>query len=173
MKHKSLVAALLAGMLAASAWAQSAPQPLNLKLPPESVSTESASAASVPGNDGNAAVDALDAKRAPIPAAEPEQAPLGVQYGDPDRRPLNPNAAVMPPKCDDATYNQPQIHGGMSVGVVGGNHVSGNYQSGVVSVSKAFGSCDKPAGGVSISIDVGQENFNGHGNFNGHRQGWH
>jgi hypothetical protein len=167
MKVKSHVAALLAGMLAASAWAQSAPQALNLTLPPESVTTESVSAAPIPGNDGNAAVDALDAKGASIPGTDSGQAALGVQYDDRNGRPLNPYATVMPPKCDDSTYNQPQIHGDVSVGVVGGNHVSGNYQTGAVNVSRAFGSCDKPTGGVSISIDVGQ------GNFNGHRQGWH
>ena len=119
------------------------------------------------GGDGNAAVDALDAKGVPVPAADPQQAPLGVQYDDRDSKPLNPNAVVMPPKCDDSTYNQPQIHGGMTVGVVGGNHVSGNYQSGVVNVSQAFGSCEKPTGGVNISIGVSQ------GNFNGRRQGGH
>jgi hypothetical protein len=49
----------------------------------------------------------------------------------------------------------------MSMGVVAGSHVSGNYQSGEVNVSKAFGSCDNPTGGMSLSIDVGQGNFNG------------
>ena len=161
MKIECRVTILLAGMMAASAWAQSAPQPLNLKLPPESASSESVSAAPGPGSDGNAAVDALDAKGAPIPASDAEQASSGVQY-DPDSRPLNPYATAMPPKkCDDSTYNQPQIHGDMTVGVVAGNHVSGNYQSGVVNVSQAFGSCEKPSGGVNISIGVGQGNFNG------------
>jgi hypothetical protein len=36
------------------------------------------------------------------------------------------------------------VHGSAEVGVAGGNHVSGNYQSGVVHVTKAFGSCDAP-----------------------------
>jgi len=55
----------------------------------------------------------------------------------------------------------------VTAGVVGGNHGSGNYQSGVVNVSKAFGSCDNPTGGIGISIGAGQ------GNFNGHRHGSH
>jgi len=167
MKVPYRVTALLATLVAASAWAQSAPQPLNLKLPPEAVSAENGEAAPDPGLDGNAAVDALDAKGAPIPGTGPEQAPLGVQY-DSGGRPLNPYAAAMPPKCDDSTYNQPQMHGSLTAGVVGGNHVSGNYQSGVVNVSQAFGSCEKPTGGVNISIGVSQGNFN-----NGRRQGGH
>jgi len=167
MKFKGHVTALFAGMMVATAFAQSAPQTLNLKLPPESVSSESVSSSPAPANGGNAAVDALDAKGEPIPATGPEQAPLGVQYDQADGRPLNPNAAVMPPKCDDSTYNQAQIHGAVSAGVVGGNHVSGNYQSAVVNVSKPLGSCDKPTGGVDISIGVSQ------GNFNGRRHGSH
>ncbi|HXR63432.1 MAG TPA: hypothetical protein VN720_07825 [Rudaea sp.] len=159
MKVPRGITALLVALVAASAWAQSAPQPLNLKLPPEAVPVESAEAAPAPDADGNAAVDALDAKGAPIPAAGPEQMPAGVQ--DPDGRPRNPYAATMPPKCDDATYNQPQMHGSVTAGVVGGSHVSGNYQSGTVNVSQAFGSCDKPAGGMNISIGVSQGNFNG------------
>jgi hypothetical protein len=79
----------------------------------------------------------------------------------------NPGASAAR-KCDDATYTQPQIHGAVTAGVVGGNHVSGNYQSGVVNVSKAFGSCDNPTGGIGISIGAGQGNFN-----NSNRHGWH
>jgi hypothetical protein len=160
MKVPCHVTALLAALVAASAWAQSAPQPLNLKLPPETVPAETTVAAPGPAIDGNAAVDALDAQGAPIPAAGPEQMPLGVQ-SDPAGRPRNPYAATLPPKCDDATYNQPQMHGSVTAGVVGGSHVSGNYQSGTVNVSQAFGSCERPAGGVNISIGVSQGNFNG------------
>ena len=165
MKIKRPVSAVLIAIVAVSAWAQSAPQPLNLKLPPEAVSAESATPG--PAVDGNAAVDAMDAKGAPIPAGDSDQMPSGMPQDNRDDKPLNPNATVLPRKCDDSTYNQPQIHGDMSVGVVGGNHVSGNYQAGRLNVSQAFGSCDKPTGGINISIGVSQ------GNFNGRRQGGH
>ena len=65
--------------------------------------------------------------------------------------------------CDDSTYNQPQMRGSVGMGVVGGNHVSGNYQTGTVSLSKAFGSCDHPGGGVSISVGARNGNFHGRG----------
>ncbi|MGP1667756.1 MAG: hypothetical protein ACTS5I_18030 [Rhodanobacter sp.] len=44
----------------------------------------------------------------------------------------------------------------MGMGVIGGNHVRGNYQTGSVNLSKAFGSCNEPRGGVSISVETGQ-----------------
>ena len=154
---KRYVTALLAGMIAASACAQSAPQPLNLKLPPERAPTESASAAPAPSNNENSTASTSTATDASNPSAKPAQMQPGVQYDGPYGVSENPEAR----KCDDATYSQPQVHGSMTMGVVGGNHVSGNYQSGVVNVSKAFGSCDNPTGGVSISIGAGQGNFNG------------
>jgi hypothetical protein len=58
------------------------------------------------------------------------------------------------------------VHGSAEVGVAGGNHVSGNYQSGVIHVTKAFGSCDAPTGGVGVSIGVTKEDFNS-------PHGWH
>jgi hypothetical protein len=166
MKIKRHITALFAGMVAVSACAQSAPQTLNLNLPPGSVPAESASAAPTNGNDGNMAAATSTTTDASNPATSLDQPQLGVQYYGPDGRPENPEATAAR-KCDDATYSQPQIHGGVTAGVVGGNHVNGNYQSGVVSMSKAFGSCDNPTGGVGISIGAGQ------GNFNGHRRGWH
>jgi hypothetical protein len=160
MKVRRYVTALFAGMVAASACAQSAPQPLNLKLPPGSVPPESASAAAAHSNNENspaAAPTPTEATDAPINAG---QMPLGVQYDDPNGLPPYAEAPAAR-KCDDATYRQPQLHGSATVGVVAGNHVSGNYQGGVVNMYKAFGSCDNPTGGVGISIGVGQENFNG------------
>jgi hypothetical protein len=61
--------------------------------------------------------------------------------------------------CDDAAYNKPQVHGSVGMGVVAGNRVSGNYQTGTVNISKAFGSCNHPGGGMSISISDSQGHF--------------
>ena len=136
-----------ASMLSLSAWAQSSPQPLDLKLPAD-----------------NAAVDAADVEAARQGASvQPSSAmPSAYHYDDPNPR----NRLVQAPPCNDATYTQPQVHGSAEVGVAGGNHVSGNYQSGVVHVTKAFGSCDAPTGGVGVSIGVTKQDFN-----NPH--GWH
>jgi hypothetical protein len=166
---KRYVTALFAGMIAASACAQSAPQPLNLKVPPERMSTASANAAPAHSNNDSSTAATSTATDASNNPATPVQMQPGVNYDEADGR-LEYAEGSAKPKCDDATYNQPQVHGDMTVGVVGGNHVSGNYQSGVVNVSKAFGSCDHPTGGASISISVGQGNFNT--SRRQRRQGW-
>jgi hypothetical protein len=136
-----------ASMLSLSAWAQSSPPPLDLKLPAD-----------------NAAVDAADVDAARQGASvQPSSAmPSAYRYDDPNPR----NRLVQAPPCNDATYTQPQVHGSAEVGVAGGNHVSGNYQSGVVHVTKAFGSCDAPTGGVGVSIGVTKQDFNS-------PHGWH
>ncbi|MBU6247304.1 MAG: hypothetical protein KGN77_06070 [Xanthomonadaceae bacterium] len=129
---------LLAGALATSAAAQSASRPLNLKLPPGAVPATGSSTAR--------------------PAAA-STAP-GVYYGDTSGTTDAGIAANAPADaCDDATYNQPQVHGSVGMGVVAGNHLSGNYQTGTVSIHKAFGSCDHPTGGMSISIGAGKGHF--------------
>jgi len=165
MKIKRHVTALFAAIVAASASAQSVPQPLNLKLPRDSVPAESANAVPAQSNNQNPAAPTAAATQALDPSAKPVQMQPGVTYDDPDGL-SEYSEATAPRKCDDATYTQPQVHGSVGMGVVAGNHVSGNYQSGVVNASQAFGSCDHPAGGASISIGVGQ------GNFSGRRQGW-
>jgi hypothetical protein len=166
MKIKRHVTACFAVVVAASACAQSVPQPLNLKLLPESVPAESAPPAPAQSNNENAGAGTSAAADASNPTTEPAQMQPDAQYDGPYRMTENPGASAAR-KCDNATYTQPQIHGDVTAGVVAGNHVSGNYQSGVVNISKAFGSCDNPTGGVGISIGVGQ------GNFNGNRHGWH
>lgn len=167
MKIKRHIIAWFAVVAASSACAQSAPQPLNLNLPPDSAGLASASAAPVPRSSGdpgindNAIVDAMDASN---PPTEPARMQPGMPY-DPDRLPQNSGASAAR-NCDDAKYGASQLHGSATVDVIGGSHASGNYQSGVVSVSKAFGSCDHPTGGASISIGVERENLDGH------RHGW-
>jgi len=150
MKTRHLLVTLIAvaEVLSLPAWAQSSPQPLDLKLPAD-----------------NAAVDAADvdaARHGDSVLPSSSTTPSAFYYADPNPR----NRMAQAPPCNDATYTQPQVHGSAEVGVAGGNHVSGNYQSGVVHVTKAFGSCDAPTGGVGVSIGVTKEDFN-----NPHR--WH
>jgi len=131
---------LAASLLATTAWAQTAGKPLNLKLPPSDLPAPSST------------------------AATPTRNAPGVYYGDTSGRMGNNDstaAATTTDGCDDYSYNQPQMHGSVGMGVVGGSHFSGNYQTGTVNLSKAFGSCDHPSGGVSISIGGGTGHFNG------------
>ena len=131
--------ALLVTLLALPAWAQTASKPLNLKLPPSDLPAPSSTAAA-------------PARNAP-----------GVYYGDTSGRMGNNDTtdAATGTDCDDYRYNQPQLHGSVGMGVVGGNHMSGNYQTGTVNITKAFGSCDHPSGGVSISVGGSTGHFNG------------
>lgn len=147
MNMKRLIIALAGALLVSSVWAQTASKPLNLKLPPSDVPASSATAAQ-PASSGS------------IAAAKP--AP-GVYYGDTSGR-MGDSRTANAPACDDSKYNDAQVHGSVGMGVVGGNHVSGSYQTGEVNVTKALGDCDHPTGGVSFSIGVSQGNFHrGHG----------
>jgi hypothetical protein len=148
MNMQRLLAAIAASLLAASAMAQTSHgKPLNLKLPPSDLPAASSTAPAA-----SSSTAARPASRAP-----------GVYYGDTSGRMGDTeDTARAQPACDDSTYNQPQVHGSVGMGVVGGNHVSGNYQAGTVSISQAFGSCDEPRGGVSISIGAGNGHFHGH-----------
>lgn len=140
MNIQRFLPALLATLLATPAWAQSAGKPLNLKLPPSDL----------PAPSSTAAAPAHDAP--------------GVYYGDTSGRMGSTEVATgSRPDCDDSTYNEPQVHGSVGMGVMSGNHMSGNYQTGTVNVSKAFGSCDDPGGGISISIGTGSGHFHDRG----------
>lgn len=153
MQIQKFLPVLLLACLTTAAWAQTAGKPLNLKVPPGDASAP-ASSASTAGSAASAA---------PASAASSARAP-GAYYGDTSGRMGNTEVASEGRQtCDDSTYNQAQVHGAVGMGVVGGNHVSGSYQTGEVSVSKAFGSCDDPHGGVSFSISSGTGNFHGRG----------
>jgi len=173
MPRKSNFILLVASVLATSAWAQSAPQPLNLTLPRDSVSSQTGAAPARSAEaSSTAAVPAPAAGGQPSSAnsAPPEShydatANQIVDAADSANRPVDV-ADSGKPACDDATYRQPQVHGSVGMGVVAGNHISGNYQTGGVQVTKNLGSCDHPTGGLGLSINVGQGNFNGH-------RGWH
>ena len=144
MTIQHILAAALATMLTTVAWAQTPAKPLNLKLSPNDIPAASSST--------------------PAPAASTRNNAPGVYYGDTSGRLGNDEVASDSRRdCDDYSYNQPQVHGGVGMGVVSGSHVSGNYQTGTVNLSKAFGSCDHPAGGISISVGTGTGNFHGRG----------
>ena len=142
MKTSRLLPAVLAGLLAVPAMAQTdAPPPLNLKLPAHAVPA---------------------APRQDAAPAHGGTAP-GVYYGDTSGTTDAALAANDPDTgadaCDDATYNKTQVHGSIGMGVMSGSHASGSYQTGTVNLSKAFGDCDHPSGGVSISIGGAQGHF--------------
>lgn len=145
-------AALLAACLfAGPALAQSTrPPPLNLQLPPGDVPAAAGTVAHPPAAPATPAHDAHGNATSPP----------GVYYGDTSGRAGNEQARVAY-QCDDSTYNQPQTHGSFGMGVMGGDHLGGAYQTGTVSVTKNLGSCDHPTGSVGFSISVGQGRFHG------------
>ncbi|GGY16487.1 hypothetical protein GCM10008098_04720 [Rhodanobacter panaciterrae] len=146
MNMKRLIIALAGTLLVSSVWAQTATKPLNLKLPPGDIPASSSTAAAP-----TSTTSSTTTKPAP-----------GVYYGDTSGR-MSDSRTADAPSCDDSKYNDAQMHGSVGMGVVGGSHMSGSYQTGEVNVTKAFGSCDHPTGGVSISIGGGTGNFHGRG----------
>jgi hypothetical protein len=144
-------AVLLAACLAAGAASAQTPKPpLNLQLPPSDMPAAASTAASRP-----ASKPATDRYGNPV-------SPPGVYYGDTSGRPANVDERVAAQRCDDATYNQTQMHGSASMGVMAGSHVSGNYQTATVNMTKNLGDCEHPSGSVGLSIRVGQSRFGGH-----------
>lgn len=140
MNIKRHLTALTTTLLVVSAWAQTPVKPLNLKLPPSDIPATSST------------------------TAKPASSTPGVYYGDTSGRMGNNDTTVATTTdCDDYRYNQPQVHGSVGMGVVSGNHFGGSYQTGTVNLTKAFGSCDHPTGGVSISIGGGTGSFHGRG----------
>ncbi len=154
IRYTGLIAACL---LTTAAWAQSAGQPLNLKLPagvPAASASTAPPAAADTKSTSTATASTQPASTAPAnttPSAYSKDPP-GTFYGDTTSRLSDSGAGRNVVTCDDATYNQPQIHGAVSTGVVSSNHGSGNWQSGGVTLSQATGSCEHPTGGVSISV---------------------
>jgi hypothetical protein len=141
MNIKRHLVAVAASLLVTTAWAQTAGKPLNLKLPPSDLPAASSTA--------------------PKPATPKTagDAP-GVYYGDTSGRMGNTEPVADAPDCDDSTYNEPQVHGSVGTGIVTGSHMgTGNWNAGQVNVSKAFGSCDEPSGGISISVGGSRSHF--------------
>jgi hypothetical protein len=153
MKSRHLLVATI-GLICAlpmQASAQSS-QPLDLKLPTDNAMVDAADAEA--GRDGSVASGAA-APQAHKP--NPYPLPSAFYYDDPN--PRNHTAAA--PSCDDASYNQPQVHGSVGVGVLGGNGVSGNYQTAVVNATKTLGSCGNPTGTVGVSVGVSKDTYKG------------
>ena len=144
MNIKRHLVAVAASLLATTAWAQTAGKPLNLKLPPSDLpaATSTAPTPATPKTAGDAP---------------------GVYYADTSGRMGNTEPVAEAPDCDDSTYNEPQVHGSVGTGIVTGSHMgTGNWNSGEVNVSKAFGSCDDPSGGISISVGGSRSHFPDH-----------
>ncbi|WP_266182986.1 hypothetical protein [Dyella humicola] len=145
---------LAACLLTTAAWAQSAGQPLNLKLPANVPAASASAAAPAVAADAKSTGSASSTAPANTTPGAYAKDPPGTYYGDTSGAvgdipsPSGRNVVT----CDDATYNQPQIHGAVSTGVVASNHGSGNWQSGGVTISQASGSCEHPTGGMSISV---------------------
>lgn len=169
---------ILAAMvgLAGTAMAQNATKPLNLKLPPGTSLSAPATASSAAAASKDSAVTARGLPALPpgvneMPppredaAGVPQAASAGVPgtyYGDHSNTTAAGYDAEHTSRCDDYTYNKPQIHGSVTTGIVSGSHIgTGSYSGGMATLSKAFGSCDDPEGGVSIS--VGGTNSRGFG----------
>ena len=163
MKTIRTTALLASCLLCGAAWAQSTGQPLNLKLPSGVPAAASSTAAAAPSDASKAvAPAAAPAAQANAAAGGYAKDPPGTYYGDTSGALGDTQAAVGQPAavtCDDATYNQPQVHGAVTTGVVAGNHFSGSYGGAGVTLSQAFGSCEHPTGGMSISIQGTQGHF--------------
>lgn len=162
MKMNRYLIATVAGALAASAWAQSTPPTLNLNLPANSTTaTAQTPAPAKAANKVAAAVVTTTAASTPALQNPPQS---GTQYDADANAIVDAADSRTSAACNDAAYSQPQVHGSIGMGVVAGNHVNGNYQTGNVRMTKALGSCDHPTGMVGLSISVGRGNFNG-GNY--------
>src|ERR1700741_3791146 len=98
MKTRALTA-LAASLLVTAAWAQSANQPLNLKLPQNSTSSSSSNSKST--QPASASTPQPTPSAVTINGARPTPAP-GVYYGDTSGRRGSDTAAA--PVCDDSTY---------------------------------------------------------------------
>jgi hypothetical protein len=152
---KTILALAATTFLATAAVAQE--KPLNLKLPPDYVPAPASTAAAPATSTAPAATKSGD--NVAVTPSRPKDPP-GTYYGDTSGRMAGADVADDVPRCDDATYNKPQVHGSVSTGVVSASHGgSGSYQAGTVSLSQAFGSCDHPTGGVSISVGGGSGHF--------------
>lgn len=157
---KPILALAALSFLATAAVAQE--KPLNLKLPADYVPAPASSAA--PPAAAPVPADAPVTKSGESVAVTPSRPkdPPGTYYGDTSGRMTGTDVEDDGPRCDDATYNKPQVHGSVSTGVVSASHGgSGSYQAGAVSLSQAFGSCEHPTGGVSISVGGGTGHFGG------------
>lgn len=157
---KPILALAALSFLATAAVAQE--KPLNLRLPPDYVPASSSTAAPPAATQGPAGPAVTKSGESVAVTPSRPKDPPGTYYGDTSGRMTGAEVEDDGPRCDDATYNKPQVHGSVSTGVVSASHGgSGSYQAGTVSLSQAFGSCEHPTGGVSISVGGGTGHFGG------------
>lgn len=64
--------------------------------------------------------------------------------------------------CDASGRDRTRVHGTASAGVAAGNHVSGNYQAGTVSIDRPRGECGHSAGSLDITVGGSQSHFEDH-----------
>ncbi|MGF6493708.1 hypothetical protein ABIE56_001891 [Luteibacter sp. 621] len=160
---KSFLVVTALSLLAGTAAAQEAGKPLNLNLPSNYVPAASSTAPAPAAASSAAATGSKNGKESvAVTPAHPKDPP-GTYYGDTSGRMAGADVVEDDgPHCDDATYNKPQVHGSVTTGVVSASHGgSGSYQGGAVSLSQAFGSCEHPTGGVSISVGGATGHFHG------------
>lgn len=167
---KPFLALVALSLVATAGMAQDTPRPLNLRLPADYTPAPAGTAPASPRPaDATVSADPKAPSVAPknggenvaVTSSRPLDPP-GTYYGDTSGRMTGVDGDDGRPHCDDATYNTPQMHGSVTTGVVSASHGgSGNYQAGAVSLSQAFGSCEHPTGGVSISVGAGQGHFGG------------
>jgi hypothetical protein len=159
---KAIVVLAALSLAATSTWAQDTSKSLNLRLPADYVPAPASSTAAAPAAASSVAGTApKNGGSVAVTPTRPKDPP-GAYYGDTSGRMANTEADSGVPRCDDATYNKPQVHGSLTTGVVSASHGgSGSYQGGAVSLSQAFGSCEHPTGGVSISVGGMNNNFGG------------
>jgi hypothetical protein len=86
----------------------------------------------------------------------------GTYYGDTSGVPVVADGDDTAESCDDTTYNKPQVHGTVGVGVFGGDHASGSYRSGAVNVSKHLGDCEHRTGSLSLTVSDTQSQVDTH-----------
>ncbi len=163
MNIKPLLLASALSLFAGSVYAQSASKPLNLKLPSDLPASSSTAAAPASGSTvanapASGSIRPPASKTANIP---PISTTPGVYYGDTSGHLGNDDVADSQ-TCDDSKYNKAQVHGAVSTGIASGSHMgTSTYEGGTVNVTKTFGDCDHPSGGVSFSISVDQSHFSG------------
>ena len=161
MKINRYLIASITGLLAASAWADSVPKTLDLNLPPTNVTGESPTTTATKSTAKVALAPDQQSSITSTQRAISSATPANMHY-DAAANAIVDAADSHKATCDDANYGKPQIHGDIGMGVVAGNHVSGNYQTGTFNVTKATGSCDHPTGSMGLSISVGRGNFDDH-----------
>lgn len=172
MTMQRLCVFVAAGLLAGPALARTTNGPLNLQVPPDGVPVTAASATTRPvaapgryyGDTTGHTSGGGQVATAPASSgttATPAHSAPGVYYGDTSGRIYSTAATTPRPACDDSTYNQTQMHGSVGMGVAGGSRWNGNWGGATVNFSKAFGSCEHPTGGISISISGANGSFHG------------